>query len=748
MNQDFLTSPNSFPILCKRLHYFGWRFPVDPFRSTRLFFLLPLLLLFLASSPPHPHNPSWYTKQLRILQTVLRESDLSDYSAERLVSYMKENGYNTVVINAGGVSDFFQNDLPLSRKPPLLGSRDIVAEVTSACHAAGFKVIARVDFRGVDKERALLKPDWFSKDEFGNFVTISWAAGLHSACYNSEYRRSYATNMIALLFRKYDIDGIWHNAPGVPGICHCQTCQERYLKTERDFLPKGKDVHSPEAKRYMARKKIWAEETIALMRKTVKRFGEEKSYAAEIFSPFEGETPFGSGLGVEIARKYFDFNVNVAFLNENKYGFNFRERFYPSTLVTLLKSLSPEKESVILTGGNGTAFRYVSEPIHDSTLWLWNTIASGGSFWNCYFMGNTPAHAPDRRNAGFEQEINFFQSTYEELLENRIPVADVHILYSDQTRMLDNVKESFGTELRGIVEILTAKHIPFAFIQEKELTSRSLEKIRLLILPNCIVLGDKECVLLSDWVKKGGNLIATHRTSLMDPQGKKRTDFGLKDIFGISTEDKIMESFGDCYQTIEKRESWMRFAEKTDLLFLWGPVLRCTINNATPLCMYQPAIANQPPEFSFVKEWGSPHPTLIRKKTGKGTTAYFADLPGMSYFHGGMSDTADLFAGIVEEMLSDRICSTDAPSSVQIHLTENRNGLFLGLVNSTSAPERPLKNLLPVRNISLKIRNTSHYSGGSFLNRNESPSGEIRVEKDYIHITINTLDDFQMIHLY
>lgn len=52
-------------------------------------------------------NKYWYQEQVRILQTVLREKDAAQYDAAAVVRYMKETDSNCLVVNAGGVMDFF-----------------------------------------------------------------------------------------------------------------------------------------------------------------------------------------------------------------------------------------------------------------------------------------------------------------------------------------------------------------------------------------------------------------------------------------------------------------------------------------------------------------------------------------------------------------------------------------------------------------------------------------------------------------
>ena len=95
----------------------------------------------------------WYQQPLRILQTVLRQPDAADYNVDSLVQYMEEVHANALVINGGGIVDYFQNTLPMANVNPYIGSRDLLADIVKGCHESGIKVIARIDFRGVHKER-------------------------------------------------------------------------------------------------------------------------------------------------------------------------------------------------------------------------------------------------------------------------------------------------------------------------------------------------------------------------------------------------------------------------------------------------------------------------------------------------------------------------------------------------------------------------------------------------------------------
>lgn len=56
---------------------------------------------------------SWYQKPLRIMHTVLRESDAKEYDAAAVVRYLQKDGCNALCVNAGGIVDFFKIHCPL-----------------------------------------------------------------------------------------------------------------------------------------------------------------------------------------------------------------------------------------------------------------------------------------------------------------------------------------------------------------------------------------------------------------------------------------------------------------------------------------------------------------------------------------------------------------------------------------------------------------------------------------------------------
>ena len=223
---------------------------------------------------------------------------------------------------------------------------------------------------------------------------------LYVPCYNSFYVNEYAVDYIRDLMDRYDIDGIWENAIGFGvGPCYCKACRDRYKRDTNKEIPQGADYYSREFDEYRLWKAKCADEHIELMRNTVKEYGDEKAYCAEIFGMFHAHRAKSTGIDLYNAREHFDFLVSPNF-----YPPIVQPRALPpadnSCLShTLYEIVNRDKQAVVLYGNNGGKWRYVIEPHLESRIWLWETVSVGGGLWNCMFNGQHPGATFDNRNS-------------------------------------------------------------------------------------------------------------------------------------------------------------------------------------------------------------------------------------------------------------------------------------------------------------------------------------------------------------
>jgi hypothetical protein len=266
-------------------------------------------------------------------------------------------------------------------------------------------------------------------------------------------------------------------------------------------------------------------------------------------------------------------------------------------------------------------------------------------------------------------------------------------------------------------------------------------------------MSDKEIKLLEEYVKNGGNLVATYCSSLFDDTGKERNDFGLANLFGVSYAGERENTRRDNYQYILNRHHPLvePDSEQTELLFNAGfTALTKPAQDANVICTWVPTIQNQPPDKSWVAKFSTEFPTVVENKTGKGKVFYFANQPDLLSYKIGHQDPRNLLLRSIRNLAGDAIpIETNAPASVNIGLTKSLMGAgeyVLSLVNLTSGPVRPIRSVLPVYDIHVRLTLDGKSIKAYRVLRSQ---GDCSITKNgnTLNIQLNKLQDFCAIHI-
>jgi len=113
--------------------------------------------------------------------------------------------------------------------------------------------------------------------------------------------------------------------------------------------------------------------------------------------------------------------------------------------------------------------------------------------------------------------------------------APVAVLHSFEAAAFDHPHSR--KVQREFEQLLRRHRIPFRYV----LSDRpdGLEGIELLILPHVLPVSDELAECLRGFVRRGGKLLATGRTSLYDEWLRQRTDYALADVFGVSFSNEL-----------------------------------------------------------------------------------------------------------------------------------------------------------------------------------------------------------------
>jgi type 1 glutamine amidotransferase len=104
----------------------------------------------------------------------------------------------------------------------------------------------------------------------------------------------------------------------------------------------------------------------------------------------------------------------------------------------------------------------------------------------------------------------------------------------------------------GFYQALVEARVPFDMVHDRLLDADHLRQYRTLILPNIAALSNDQCRQLTEFVRGGGGLVATHETSLYDEWGVRRKDFGLGPLFGASFAGAVDTDVHNSYLNVDK----------------------------------------------------------------------------------------------------------------------------------------------------------------------------------------------------
>jgi hypothetical protein len=128
--------------------------------------------------------------------------------------------------------------------------------------------------------------------------------------------------------------------------------------------------------------------------------------------------------------------------------------------------------------------------------------------------------------------IKFFHKNFD-CFRGITNVADIAILHSYATMAYNNDRPYQSTFL--FEQVLIQEKIPFDIIFDDQL--KDLSSYKVLVLADQECLNDEKLGLIRDFVKQGGNLVATEFTSLYTEWHERKSDFGLKDLFQVNPPD-------------------------------------------------------------------------------------------------------------------------------------------------------------------------------------------------------------------
>jgi beta-galactosidase GanA len=589
---------------------------------------------------------------------------------------MALSGVDTAIIYAGSCLGICNWPTKHGYMHKQLKGRDILKEMIFECRKKQLNVVTY--FNIWSRWAYDTHPDWRIVCPNGKgTVENGWRYGL--CCPNTGYRE-YVMSMIDELCTNYDSDGLWVDMITWTGqICYCHSCKKRF------YGETGKDI---------PREVNWEAKTWTLFQR--KREEWMADFAEEVTATAKNAKP-GISVALQSAtvRSGWNGGVNLDFTRQSDYlaGDFTGGRVEQSFVCKLFNSLSQEHPIEFMTPRcEDLGYHTLSRSYDRLLTQAYASIANNA----CFVLIDAIDPAGTLNPAFYRQARRLFDEVkkYEKYLSaDAEMIADVAIYYSLES-MIDfsfNKKDISEVPyaniavagIQNIVETFSTNHIPFTFITSKNLSDLSV--YRTIVLPDVMMMDEREVAAFRRYVENGGNIYASMRTSLYHKDGEQEKDFQLADLFGVSYSGKDTAKL--TYMSPEENSPFPTVCSKQYPLTIKSEQLIVIPEADTEILatlalpytdpknnnLFASAISNPPGIYTK-------HPSLTRKKYGKGHVIYSAgDIESLPYdMH------REVFVNIIKDLLHEKmVFKTDAPKSVEITVFkhEEKKRIVINLLN-------------------------------------------------------------------
>jgi hypothetical protein len=678
----------------------------------------------------------WHRRTLRWGQTNITEKDPIRYDIPWWRAFWKRTCTQGVIINAGGIVAYYPSKFPLHYRPKWLGDRDLFGELCEAAHSDGLVVLARMDSNRTTEEFFRAHPDWFTRDSAGNPYR---AADRYVTCINSPYYEEYLPSILREIIGRSHPEGFTDNSwsgLGRESICYCDNCERRFRARAGAAVPRKADWDDPVYRQWIR----WNYD------RRLELWDLNNRVTQEAGGPDCVWIGMNSGSVAAQSRSFRDLKeicrrAPMILLDHQRRGDSdsFQDNSQVGKLVHGLlgwEKPAPESMSMYLSAGN--SFRLASKPAVEARMWMLSGFAGGIQPW-WHHIG---AYHEDRRMYRTAEPVMRWHRTNEEYLVNRIPVAAVGVVWSQENADYygrDDAGELVEACYRGFLRALVRARVPWTPVHADHI-AREGSSLAALVLPNLAAMSKTQCDAVRAFVGSGGSLVATGLTSLYDEQGLLRPDFALADLFKARAAGSPLRTMpsperkwarenlhsylrlspelrsnvegphtGEEPPVTGERHPALRGFEETDILPFGGTLVPLDVDpGALVPLTFIPPFPVYPPETSWMREERTTTPGLVLNTQPEGgRVAYLQADIDRRYERGGLPDHGDLLANLVRWAVKDNLpFHVEGRGLLDCHLYQQPGRLVLHLVNLTNqaAWRAPAEELIPVGPFTIRVK--------------------------------------------
>ncbi|WP_257348947.1 beta-galactosidase trimerization domain-containing protein [Pseudalkalibacillus decolorationis] len=691
---------------------------------------------------------TWKDKPLRIVDFIPPEP--GKYEALDLIEQFqirKNLEFNAEHVEVHDITEgesgitYYPSDCAVQER------KNILEKISDSYGSLGIHPIVYFNVHWLAESLATLHPHWQQHDVHSERIQSAYGTGGYS-CINSPFR-DYVFQTIRNLAR-YSIKGVFLDGPfyRVEG-CYCPSCRELFYFKYKYELPDWKNCSNSQQNDFFNFKR----ESIAAFMKEASEALKKINSDTIIYmnSPQLVPTKFCSRDN-RLTVKYQDMLLaEGGFLSGN-----LRELpiWKPAATAQLLETQSSGKPYCVAIAGRIAPWsRYLLSP---AETWLAHAMAAahGANTWYGVYNDNNLDTRMDT-----VKEINHFLIKNEKYYMNTKSMASIALMWSyatanqyqssaeetdftaEQDKLSDQNKGDARGSFIGLYDALSRSRIPFDVIDDESINDRSFKKYEVIILPNISVLTENQSNLIKDYVKNGGNIIASFDTSLYDENGKQRAQPLLADVFGINEFKTIRKCKYDHIQVDQNNE----LLDGIDQTLIPAALLGANVipdPTSTSIMSYR---ETQKSRYSELPNQ-TIYPYILRNKFGEGGSVYFAGNVGEFYESYAFPEYRKLIQNAILSLtdVSIKIKTAIHLESIHVSLRKQQDDrIMLHLINYSGSMTRPITEVIPITDIQIEFEIEEPIQSVKTLKLNEQLSYHQNYQK--VNIELPILNEYEVV---
>ena len=465
----------------------------------------------------------WYNRPMRWAQLTLVEDDPGNYDPQFWLDYFSRTHSDAACLSAGGCVAYYPTKVPLHYRSKFLGERDPFGELVAGCRKLGMDVIARTDPHAVHQDVYDAHPDWIAVDAQGS-KRRHWAIPeLWVTCalgpYNFEFMTEVTNEIVSPL----------------PGGRHLQQPLGRLGHVLLRALPeKLQDVLRARSAAHGEPAGPGAPAVYSLAPAAAVR-------AVAAVGPRDQEDQSQRELHRQRRRRRAE---RPRYEDHRRTGADAVRRPAGAARPHAPLVERQERQRVPRHDGPQSHRRHFqrgrrgavpleglgAERRRDPAVGGWTASRNGLRPWFTKFNGKLH----DQRWLKVVEDLYGWHYRNERYLRNESSLARVAMVYSQQTAYVLRRRAGAAKvedHALGFYQALVEARIPFEMVHDRLLDAEHIGRYKHADPAQHRGAFDGAMPTSSrNLCARGGNLVATHETSLYDEWGVRRSDFGLASI--------------------------------------------------------------------------------------------------------------------------------------------------------------------------------------------------------------------------